>query len=90
MRNPKYYKNPHVFNPDRWIDEEIHPFAFIPFAGGARQCIGKNFALFEIKVAAINLISRLKLELEAGNWPKIRHSITTGLQGEFMIKVEEY
>lgn len=37
-KNPKYYRDPHIFNPDRWIDDDIDSFAFIPFAGGARQC----------------------------------------------------
>lgn len=42
-RNPKFYENPHVWNPDNFTEEKEqsrHKFAFIPFGRGPRGCIG--------------------------------------------------
>lgn len=46
--NPKFWKEPGVFNPDRWADKDqlsSEAFAYIPFSAGPRSCIGKGLAL---------------------------------------------
>jgi cytochrome P450 len=43
MRNTKYFKNPDDFDIDRWSSEDIkdlNPYAYLPFSGGPRFCIG--------------------------------------------------
>jgi cytochrome P450 len=50
QRDERFFANPLVFNPDRWTDAEkaTRPrYAFFPFAGGSRQCIGEGLAWME-------------------------------------------
>ena len=49
-RNPKYFHDPEKFDPDRWLDpamQKLPKFAYFPFGGGPRQCIGNSFATME-------------------------------------------
>jgi cytochrome P450 len=47
-RHPSFWDRPDAFEPERWMEEDRRPrFAFMPFSGGPRQCIGNNFAILE-------------------------------------------
>jgi cytochrome P450 len=47
-RNPKYWKDPNSFIPERFDDEDAKNFAYYPFGAGPRLCIGEHFAMMEM------------------------------------------
>ncbi|VDD88173.1 unnamed protein product [Enterobius vermicularis] len=60
-RDPKEWEDPDQFNPDHFSPENIakrDPFAFIPFSAGIRNCLGKQFAFSEEKMALAHLLHR--------------------------------
>ncbi|KAF5302195.1 hypothetical protein FQA39_LY10234 [Lamprigera yunnana] len=62
--NPNVYPEPEKFDPERFSPENSsrrHPFAFIPFSAGPRNCIGQRFALLELKVALASIVRNYKL-----------------------------
>ncbi len=61
---PDIYNNPERFDPDRWAAErpQPHRHAFIPFAAGARKCIGESFAVTEAAVGLATISARWRLE----------------------------
>ncbi|XP_073848042.1 probable cytochrome P450 4p3 [Musca autumnalis] len=63
--NPKYYDEPEKFNPERFMAPQAdkrHPFAFIPFSAGQRNCIGQKFALLEMKTLLVYVLKNFELE----------------------------
>ncbi|MEC3875921.1 cytochrome P450 [Chryseobacterium salviniae] len=47
-RNPKYWKDPNAFIPERFDSENAKNFAYYPFGAGPRLCIGEHFAMMEM------------------------------------------
>jgi cytochrome P450 len=53
QRSPRYWKNPEEFIPERFTAEKIKDmprYAYFPFGGGARMCVGNNFAMMEMQI----------------------------------------
>jgi cytochrome P450 len=62
-RNPRSYDEPDVFRPERFIGTSPDTFAWIPFGGGIRRCIGASFALLEMKLILRTVLSELEPSL---------------------------
>ena len=65
----RYFKAPNSFDPDRWATEDCQKlprFAYFPFGGGPRQCIGAGFASMEAVLLLATIASRFRLCLVEG------------------------
>ncbi|XP_075973977.1 cytochrome P450 9e2-like [Anticarsia gemmatalis] len=63
-RDPQYFPNPDKFDPERFSEEnkhKIHPFVYMPFGVGPRNCIGSRFALCEVKVMIYQILQHLEV-----------------------------
>ena len=62
-RSSRYFSDPEAFTPDRWADglaKRLPKYAYVPFGGGPRICIGGGFAMME---AVLLLATRLRCTL---------------------------
>lgn len=68
-RCEKYWENPEAFDPDRFAPEQVQrrpKFAWFPFGGGPRLCLGFRFAQIESVVAIAMVLQRYRLSLVPG------------------------
>ncbi|KAJ4381093.1 hypothetical protein N0V86_003440 [Didymella sp. IMI 355093] len=71
------------FRPERWLEPGFRPgWAFVPFSGGPRVCIGQNFALTEAMYVVVRLVQGFEIERKDMEEWREKFSITcTGLGG---------
>ncbi|MEO1373629.1 MAG: cytochrome P450 [Cyanobacteria bacterium J06635_10] len=65
-RDPRWFENPDTFNPSRWENDLIKrlpSFAYFPFGGGSRICIGKSFAMMEACLVLATIAQNYKFTL---------------------------
>lgn len=61
QRSRRHYDDPEQFRPERWTPEmtaKLHKFAYLPFGGGPRSCIGGHFATTEAKLILVTIARR--------------------------------
>src|SRR5229473_177809 len=69
-RDPRWYDAPEEFRPERWegdLLKRLPRFAYFPFGGGARQCIGNAFALMEATLILATIAQKYRLRLVPGH-----------------------
>ena len=78
QRDPRWFANPERFDPERWEredGEEARPkFAYFPFGGGPRRCIGEGFAWMEGVLLLATLAQRWQMRLAEGQRITWHHS----------------
>ena len=78
-RDPRYHEAPERFEPDRWTAEyakALARFAYFPFGGGPRQCIGAGFAMVEACLILATVAQRYRMDLAPGQKVEPYASIT--------------
>jgi len=68
-RRPDIFPDPETFDPDRWtpaFEKSLPRYAYLPFGGGARICVGGHFALMEGQLLLATLAQRVSLSLAPG------------------------
>jgi cytochrome P450 len=69
-RDPRWYESPEEFQPERWegdLLKRLPRFAYFPFGGGPRQCIGNTFALMETALILATIAQKFRLRLVPGH-----------------------
>src|SRR5438046_2942926 len=69
-RDGRWFANPERFDPDRWtpaFKAALPPYAYFPFGGGPRRCIGESFAWMELVLVVATIAQRWKLRLVPGH-----------------------
>jgi cytochrome P450 len=69
-RDVRWYDAPEEFRPERWegdLLKRIPKFAYFPFGGGPRQCIGNSFALMESALTLATIAQRYRFRLVEGH-----------------------
>ena len=65
QRDARYFDEPEQFKPERWENtEQLPKYAYFPFGGGPRQCIGNYFAMMEIVLLLATIGQRFRFSLD--------------------------
>lgn len=72
QRDPRFFPNPDAFDPERWREDPIRTgkiprFAYFPFGGGPRVCVGAAFATLEATLLLAMIQQRFHLDLFLGH-----------------------
>ncbi|XP_054004904.1 cytochrome P450 6a2-like [Hylaeus anthracinus] len=91
--DPDYYPNPSSFDPERFTEENKrtrHPYTYLPFGEGPRNCIGMRFALLQIKIGIISFLRKHRVEICDKTITPLkfsRRSLVTTSENGFWLKI---
>jgi cytochrome P450 len=78
-RDPRYFPDPEAFRPERWLDDlagRLPKYAYYPFGGGPRVCIGNTFALMEAAIILAAAGQRYRFTLASDEPAEVNPQIT--------------
>jgi cytochrome P450 family 135 len=80
---PDLYPSPRQFRPERFIEGSAESYAWIPFGGGVRRCIGASFAQVEMRVVLREVLRRVRLRApsQRPERPQVRHVTVVPARG---------
>ncbi len=90
-RDARYFPRPEVFDPERFAPEakgQRPKFAYFPFGGGGRQCIGESFAWMEAVLVMATAMQRWRMELEPGQRIEVQPKITLRPAGPVWMRLQ--
>lgn len=90
--NPEYFPDPERFDPERFTAEnekKLPRFAYIPFGGGPRVCIGNSFAMMEAKLILATFVQQYKITLDPKQAIEPQPQITLSNKGGMSVNYEK-
>jgi cytochrome P450 len=90
-RDARFFPDPEAFRPERWQDgslEKLPRFAYFPFGGGPRVCIGAQFAMMEATLIMAVIASRYRFRPISGQQVKPRAAVTLQPAGGVKLRLE--
>jgi cytochrome P450 len=81
QRDPRFFSNPDKFDPERWHEDRVRSrriprFAYFPFGGGPRVCVGASFAMLEATLLLAMIQQKFHLDLVPGHPVESLPSVT--------------
>lgn len=92
QRYDKYWPEPLAFKPERFAPENlknIHRYAWFPFGGGQRFCIGNNFAMMEMQIILAKLCTGFNFTLAPGYELQLQPLITLRPRNGVLLQIEK-
>ncbi|WP_226012678.1 cytochrome P450 [Halomicrobium salinisoli] len=89
-RSDRLWDDPETFDPERWSPERSegrHRFAYFPFGGGPRHCIGKHLAMLEAQLILATVASDYRLEFMGETPLDLMPSLTAHPEQEMRMRV---
>ena len=86
----RYFEDPDEFRPERFtaeFEESLPRFAYMPFGGGPRVCIGNSFAMMETQLILAMVSSHFALELLPGTVAELNPQITLSIKGGLSMRL---
>jgi len=90
QRDPRHFPEPETFRPERWadgLDRRIARFAYFPFGGGPRVCIGNRFAMIEAVLLLATMLQRFRFEWQSDRKVEPFPSITLRPRGGVWVRL---
>ncbi|HYY94823.1 MAG TPA: cytochrome P450 [Pyrinomonadaceae bacterium] len=91
QRDARWYDEPEAFRPERWREEvsaRLPKFAYFPFGGGPRQCIGNAFAMMEAVLILATIARRFRLRLVPGHAVELLPAMSLRPKDGIRVKLE--
>lgn len=91
QRDARFYHDPERFDPERFArgwEDRIPRYAYLPFGGGPRICIGSGFAMMEARLILATVAQRYKLAVEAAESIRPVQMVTLRPSGPVRVRVE--
>ncbi|WP_255192383.1 cytochrome P450 [Natronobeatus ordinarius] len=88
----RFYDEPDAFRPERWADgyeAELPEYAYFPFGGGPRHCIGMRFARLELALVVATLVQRLEFDLLSDPEPALSPGATLQPASDVRVRVRK-
>jgi cytochrome P450 len=78
-RDPRWFAEPDAFRPERWqggLADRLPRFAYFPFGGGARVCVGNHFAMLEAVLALATIAQHVRVRPDGDRRVHLSPSVT--------------